>query len=287
LFDKNDFEFEKENDGYIDDVNESDIGINIINYPFSFYLYRKDTKERLFDTTISDDSNKFEHYFFYAKNYIQISSRLPKGHFTYGLGERFSSLRLKTGKYVLWAQDPLINLNNDSLGEASNKNFYSSIPYMLTINPESLNAWGTVILNSSPIEANLEKDFINYKITSGIFEMFVFSGPRPKDVVLQLHQTLGTPFLQSFSNLNWHANILTNDPLRDLTFLNNTITSNLENILKEEKINQINNEMKNEFKIDDSFDNINENNYNILKKLDIRFDNNNKLSSKINSLKNI
>jgi hypothetical protein len=45
--------------------------------------------------------------------------------------------------------------------------------------------------------------------------------------------------------------------------------------------------MKNEFKIDDSFDNINENNYNILKKLDIRFDNNNKLSSKINSLKNI
>lgn len=225
-----------EKDGRIEDINESDIGIHIINHPFSFYLYRKDTKEKLFDTTISDESKNFDHYLYFAKNYIQVATRLPKGHFTYGLGERFSSLRLNNAKYVLWAQDPLINLNNDPLTESSNENFYSSMPYFLTVNPETQNAWGTVIFNSSPIEANLEKDYINFKIISGILEMYVFSGPRPKDAVLQMHQTLGNPFLQSFSNLNWHANIITNDPLRDLKFINDSLSSNIGN--KESSISE-------------------------------------------------
>lgn len=277
MFDKNDLEMEKE--GRIDDISESDIGIHIINHPFSFYLYRKDTKERLFDTTISEESKNFGHYLYYAKNYIQIASRLPKGHFTYGLGERFSSLRLKNGKYVLWAQDPLIDSNNDPLSDFSYENSYSSIPYMLTINPNSLNAWGSIVLNSSPIEATLEKDFINYKLTSGIFEMYVFAGPRPKDVVLQLHKTLGTPYLQSFSNLNWHANILTNDPLRDLSFINNTIYSNFDIILTEEIIKLSN---KNETDKSQNVDSAHiHENYNILKKLEIYFDSMNKYSSKI------
>ena len=266
-----------EKEGRIEDISESDIGIHIINHPFSFCLYRKDTKERLFDTTISQESKNFDHYLYYAKNYIQISSRLPKNHFTYGLGERFNSLRLKHGKYVLWAQDPLINLNNDPLSEASNENFYSSIPYMLTINPESLTSWGSVVLNSSPIEANLEKDYINYKLTSGVFEMIIFAGPRPKDVVLQLHQTLGTPFLQSFSNLNWHANVVTNDPLRDLTYINNGINSNFESVLDEEikRISNRNDTLPGETEkvhLQDS--------YNVLKDLEIYFDGKNKYSSK-------
>ena len=273
--DKNDLEMEKV--GRIEDISESDIGIHIINHPFSFYLYRKDTKERLFDTTISEESRNFDHHFYYAKNYIQISSRLPRGHFTYGLGERFSSLRLKNGQYVLWAQDPLLYLNNDPLRETTNENSYSSVPYMLTINPDSLNAWGSVVLNSSPIEANLDKDFISYKLTSGIFEMYVFAGPRPKDVVLQFHQTLGTPFLQSFANLNWHANILTNDPLRDLAFINKSVASNFENILGEE-INRISNKNDTESAQMTDLALMQENN-NILKNLEIYFDSKNKYSS--------
>jgi alpha-glucosidase (family GH31 glycosyl hydrolase) len=266
-----------EKEGRIDDISESDIGIHIINHPFSFYLYRKDTKERLFDTTISEQSKNFDHYLYYAKNYIQISSCLPKNHFSYGLGERFSSLRLKHGKYVLWAQDPLISLNNQPLSEASNESFYSSIPYLLTINPDSLTAWGSVVLNSSPIEANLDKDFITYKLTSGVFEMIVFAGPRPKDVVLQMHQTLGTPFLQSFSNLNWHANVLTNDPLRDLVFVNSAVNSNFESVLDQE-IERI--KAKNEtVSVEIDAAHLHES-YNVLKNLEVYFDSKNKYSSK-------
>jgi len=270
-----------EREGKIDNLSESDIGIHITNHPFSFYLYRKDTRERLFDTSISEESKNFDHYLYYAKNYIQISSRLPKNHFSYGLGERFSSLRLKPGKYVLWAQDPLINLNNDPLSEASNESFYSSIPYLLTINPDSLTAWGSVVLNSSPIEVNLDKDFINYKLTSGVFEMIVFAGPRPKNVVLQLHETLGTPFLQSFSNLNWHANILTNDPLRDLTFVDNAISSNFETVLEEEIKRLSNNRNDTLTTVIGELDRVHlRENHEVLKNLEVLFDNKNKFSSK-------
>jgi alpha-glucosidase (family GH31 glycosyl hydrolase) len=219
LYDFDDFELE--DDGVIDNIEQSNIGIHIINHPFSFYLYRKETGERLFDTTHSNESKNPSHYLYYAKNYIQISTALPDNHYTYGLGERFGSLLLKKGKYVLWAAD---SSNGKPVDTESNKNFYSSVPSYITVNPKSLNSYGALMLNSSPMEVLVEDDYLTYKMTSGNIELYVFNGPRPKEIIMQMQQTIGMPILPEFSAINWQANLITSMPNRDIVSLHELLS---------------------------------------------------------------
>lgn len=215
LYDFNDFELE--DDGRIKYLEESNIGIHIVNHPFSFYLYRKETGERLFDTTHSNESKNPAHYLYYAKNYIQISTALPQNHYTYGFGERFGSLLLKKGKYVLWAMD---SYNGKPVDSESYDNSYSSIPSYITVNPKTLNSYGAIMLNSSPMEVLVEEDYLTYKMTSGSIELYVFNGPRPKEIIMQMQQTIGMPILPEFSAINWQANLITSVPNRDIVSLN-------------------------------------------------------------------
>lgn len=207
-------------------TEQSNIGVNIVNHPFSFYLYRKDSGEKLFDTTHSNESTNPLHYLYFAKNYIQISTALPQNHYSYGLGEKFSSLRLKNGKYVLYAADPT---KSKPVNGESSDNFYSSVPSFMTVNPQSLNAYGVLMLNSSPMEVVLENDFLTYKMTSGTLEMYVFNGPRPKEVIMQMQQTVGMPILPEYSAINWQANLITSVPNRDIVSVHKSLTSKDDN----------------------------------------------------------
>jgi len=220
LYDYNDFDLE--DDGRIEYLDQSNIGLHIVNHPFSFYLYRKDSGERLFDTTHSRESSNPSHHLYFAKNFIQISTALPENHYSYGFGERYSSLRLKKGKRVLWAADPS---NGNPVGGESNDNYYSSIPNFITINPNSLNAYGALMLNSSPMEILVEEDYLTYKMTSGSLEMYVFNGPRPKEIIMQMQQTIGMPIISDFSSLNWQGNLVTSVPNRDIVSLHQLLLS--------------------------------------------------------------
>lgn len=216
LHNYNDFDIDRLTEGRIDDLSQSNIGVQINNHPFSFYLYRKDTKERLFDTTHSSESREFNHYLYYAKKYIQLSTRLPNKHYTYGLGERFTSLRLKKGKYVMWASDS----NNGGPAEKEGMDSsYSSMPGYITVSPITQNAYGAYMINSSPMEVTLSEEYLTYKMTSGIVEFYVFYGPRPKEVIMQMQKTFGMPILAPYSALNFQANVISSGPARDLIFL--------------------------------------------------------------------
>jgi alpha-glucosidase (family GH31 glycosyl hydrolase) len=172
------------------------------------------TGERLFDTTHSVESAEYNHYFYYAKNYIQISTALSQNHYTYGLGERFTSLRLKNGNYAFWAADPLNN--NPADNAESTSNYYSSMPSFISIDPNTQSCFGAFILNSSPMQVELREKYLTYKMTSGILELFVFNGSRPKEVVLQMQQTFGKPILPPFSALGWNGYIFFSDAKNEI-----------------------------------------------------------------------
>jgi alpha-glucosidase (family GH31 glycosyl hydrolase) len=220
LYDSNDFEMK---DGRVSSISESLIGIKILNHPFGFYLFRKDTGERLFDTTHSTESTNFNLYFYFAKNFMQISTRLPSKHYTYGLGERWSSLRLKKGKYVLWASDP--NLGGP-VEKENTLNSYSSMPSFITVNPTSLTAYGALMLCSSPMEVMVDDNFLTYKMISNIMELYVFYGPRPKEVIIQYQRLTGLPILAPFDALNWQASIITSNPARDVQYILDILNKN-------------------------------------------------------------
>lgn len=211
-------------DGRIESLYDSNIGIHIYNHPFAFQLYRKESNEILFDTTHSVDNADFNTYLYFAKNYIQISTSLPEGHFTYGLGENFGSLRLKNGDYYFYANDPFNgDKPNDSLLH-KNINAYSSYPNFYTVNPKSMNSYGCVMFNSSPIQVVLQGKYLTYKMTNGLIDMYIFDGPRLKDIIFQEQKTFGMPFLPKYSDLNWQANVITSQPENDIQAINKQIT---------------------------------------------------------------
>lgn len=84
-----------ENDGPINDIGQSNLGIQIYNHPFGFKIYRKETGDILFDTSHSFNSDNFHHSMYLTKNYMQISSRLSLNHYSYGLVKKFTNHRVK------------------------------------------------------------------------------------------------------------------------------------------------------------------------------------------------
>ena len=217
LYNYNDLEMDKV--GKIEHMDDSDIGIKIFHHPFGFYLYRKDTEEILFDTTHSVDNVDFNTYMYFAKNYLQISTRLAEGHYTYGLGEDIkSSLRLQNSHYYFWSRDPF-NGEVPSLTPEGNTNVYSSFPNFITVNPKTLKSYGVVMFNSSPMEVILDKNYLTYKMSGGIIDMYIFNGPRTKDVVYQQQKTFGMPVLGQFSDMEWGGNVISSnikDDIKDI-----------------------------------------------------------------------
>jgi alpha-glucosidase len=149
---------------------------------------------------------------------------LPLHHYTYGLGERFTSLHLKQGSYAFWAADP--NNNNPNEQSDSQTNYYSSMPSFITVNPNTQNAYGAMMFNSSPMQVELREKYLTYKMTGGVIELLVFNGPRPKEVVVQMQQTFGKPVLPPYSALGWNGYIYLNDAKGDIAQLQDTLKDN-------------------------------------------------------------
>jgi len=90
----------------------------------------------------------------------------------------------------------------------------------MSINPVSSNAFGVMMLNSSPIEVLVTEESLTYKMTSGIIELYIFGGPHPNEVIIQLQQTVGMPILPPYYALNWQSSLIlssTTDHCEEIT----------------------------------------------------------------------
>jgi alpha-glucosidase (family GH31 glycosyl hydrolase) len=112
----------------------------------------------------------------------------------------------------------------NTIASEENDKFYSSIPNFITVNPKTNNAFGCVMFNSSPIEAVLKEDYITYKLTSGLAELYIFSGPRPKEIIKQNQETFGRPILPPYSALGWHGVFYLNEG-NDIKVLSDSLLS--------------------------------------------------------------
>jgi hypothetical protein len=78
----------------INNVEQSNLGIIITNFPFNFIIYRKESgnrREILFDTRC----NSSENMFFYSLDNKQIYTKLPINHFSYGLVKIFNNNKIE------------------------------------------------------------------------------------------------------------------------------------------------------------------------------------------------
>lgn len=175
----------------IDNYKESNIGINIDDYPFNFELFRKDEMhEVLFNSQCKSKQNLL----FYSKHYIQICSLISNENYYFGFGDqtRNESLRIHhLQKYVFFS------------------NVTDSLPYFISVNPLNQTAYGVLLLNSGPMKVNVETNQMSYELINGEINFFIFNGPSSKEVIIQMQSTINFPMIPYLRSIDW--DYFTND----------------------------------------------------------------------------
>ena len=180
IYDKSDVLF---NDRKITNYRDSNIGIKIYDMPFNFELYRKDENvnhEVLFDSTCKRNQNLL----FFSKNYIQLCTNISSDSYSYGFNE---SLFIKEdNKYLLFS------------------NQSDTFPYFISYNPNTSSSFGLLLLNSGPVQINVEKGQMSYEMINGDINFFLFAGPNMQEIVMQMQKTISFPILPRIDNIDWN-----------------------------------------------------------------------------------
>ena len=167
-------------------------------YPFSFKVTRKSDGEVIYDTSFASGAPGF----FFAENYLEIGTRVPKNPHIYGLGERTSSFRLDTNStyYTLWtlAQDCLYDTGKGDRG----KNMYGHHPVYLELRKGK--AHGVFMHNFHAMDVVFGEERATFKVIGGVIDLFIFTGPDPEQVLRSYHKVIGFPALVPYWSLGYH-----------------------------------------------------------------------------------
>ncbi len=181
--------------------------------PFSLEVLRKTTKEVIFSTK--------ENNFFFADNYGEFTTELPTNNL-FGLGERTSTFKLKSGIYTLYNKDLYGEIED---GKGQGKNRYGSHP-MYLMREKSGKYHINYLRNSYPMDIILNfqdnysnkflkdvniiknsdgKNLITYKVVGGVFDFSIFLGDEnPENVTKKYHKFLDGYSLPPFWAMGFH-----------------------------------------------------------------------------------
>ncbi|KAK1933991.1 putative maltase-glucoamylase 2 [Phytophthora citrophthora] len=85
-------------------------------------------------------------------------------------------------------------------------NLYGVHPFVLQLEDgQSGNAHGIFVLSSNAMEVVARRDALTYRLTGGILDVFIFSGPTPKDVISQYTAIVGRPAMPPYWALGYHV----------------------------------------------------------------------------------
>ena len=62
-------------------------------------------------------------------------------------------------------------------------------------------AHGVLLLNSNGMEIVPGADFLSFRTTGGVLDLYFFSGPRPADVMEQMTAVVGRPYMPPYWSL--------------------------------------------------------------------------------------
>ncbi|XP_013172172.1 PREDICTED: uncharacterized protein LOC106121193 [Papilio xuthus] len=132
-----------------------------------------------------------------SDKFLQVSSLLPTNQI-YGLGERRARFRTELNEWKTFT------MFNSDQAPVENTNLYGTQPFYLALEPDG-KAHGTLLLNSHAIDVVLQPTpAITYRTIGGLFNFYMFLGPSPSDVVSQLTEIIGKPFMPPYWALGFH-----------------------------------------------------------------------------------
>lgn len=162
--------------------------------PFSLSILRKSTKEVVFSSVDMD--------IILRNNYAEISTVIPSENL-FGLGERTTNFKIKSGIYTMYNKDIYGELED---GKGRGIQRYGSHP-MYLMREKSGKYHISYLRNSLPMDVivNHDDSIVTYKIAGGILDFtFFFGDENPENVIKTYHKYLGGYSMPPFWSFGFH-----------------------------------------------------------------------------------
>ncbi|GAV06643.1 hypothetical protein RvY_16599 [Ramazzottius varieornatus] len=155
--------------------------------------------------------------------YLQITNRLASKD-CYGFGDnRHPNLKHNFDGRT-W---PMFSRDEPPTNPGAVNNLYGVHPFYMCMEPSG-NAHGVFLLNSNAMEYkfhNSSTPALTIRSIGGIFDFYIFMGPKPEDVIEQYTRLMGRPFLPPYWALGFQ---ISRWGFEDLDEVNGTVQRNIE-----------------------------------------------------------
>ncbi|CAL8092191.1 unnamed protein product [Calicophoron daubneyi] len=171
----------------------TDYKVELSKSPFGLTIKRSGEHEDI----LLDSSGYFATSFIFADQFLQMTFRL---HTNRGFcpGETQTSFPHPLNKWLrvgFWARDDPPSDDN---------NLYGVHNFFMGLNHDGT-SFGLFLLNSNAQEIALTPlPAITYRSIGGILDFFVFTGPKPADVITQYYDLIGHPPVPPYWSLGFH-----------------------------------------------------------------------------------
>ena len=129
----------------------------------------------------------------FKDQYLEFSSPIAPGALLYGAGERTPSAGLPLPRdglaVTLWARD--------TAAADAGTNTYGSWPIVWEVRPDG-SSHALILLSSNGLEVSATEDRLTWRVTGGVIDLLIASGPTPADVARQVASAIGFPALQPY-----------------------------------------------------------------------------------------
>ncbi|CAI5709581.1 unnamed protein product [Peronospora destructor] len=197
-----------QNDEEGDAEENSDFDFHFTPWPFGVAVTRRHSGEVLFNSTPPEDNITFSGLVF-ENQFLEISTQLTASEddepVLYGFGERLGKARLHADDdgdlYPMFARAP--NASAPVHTRSGGDNLYGVHPFVMQLKDSE--AHGIFVLSSNAMEVVARRDALTYRLTGGILDIFVFSGPTPHNVMEQYTDIVGRPAMPPYWALGYHV----------------------------------------------------------------------------------
>lgn len=132
--------------------------------------------------------------------YLELTTALDPEDSLYGLGERIDTFLLDRSQ----PGGSLLSMLDIDHGTPMLANLYGSHPFHLALSGGNGTAHGAFMLTSNPLDVALTPTSLTYRLTGGMIDLWLFSGPGVGDVIGAYHETIGRPALPPYWSLGFH-----------------------------------------------------------------------------------
>ncbi|PPQ96021.1 hypothetical protein CVT25_013883 [Psilocybe cyanescens] len=166
------------------------IRFNYTTSPFSFSVYRANTREVLFSTAGNP--------LIFEPQYLRVKTTLPQNPNIYGLGEHTNPFHIPTDNTTLtfWSRD--------AYGIATGTNLYGNQP--VYFEHRTTGTHGVFLLNSNGMDIKLSKDALEYNVIGGVLDFYFLAGSErdPTELARQYAEVAGLPAEVPYWSFGFH-----------------------------------------------------------------------------------